>query len=320
MKSCISFFLLCLLVLSCACGASPSPIPPHPLPPSPVPTLHRPLDGEGLYEYCAPRLGQTCLTHLQSIAAAGFSLVLNYALLQGSQDQLLTYIQEAQKDRLRLIWPFDDSSFLEGTAFQRFPQLAHTCQCSSDTMLLDFLIPLIASLPTTWGYYVGDEPPLLQHAQVKLLSQTISLLDSHHPRLVVHDSLPLLRAYADTADVLALDDYPIGNTGHTIAEIGPLAQQVQALVTKTPHTFTGFVLQAHSLADYPDAYACYDSQGNISLLRCPYPTQPEEEHMHALVEYNASPRLILWYSYFDIQKSDNPTQRLKGVQQAILSP
>ena len=128
--------------------------------------------------------------------------------------------------------------------------------------------------------------------------------DPFHPRLFVTYNVQKLAVFADSADVLAEDYYPIGEPYQTVNGTGTVAQQVQLLANR--HMLaSALVLQSHSLGEYR-AYAslCHP------FPRCmPYPTVGQMRQMRDLVLQNAHPRLILWYSFFDLLKSDDPVQR-----------
>src|SRR5262249_24609270 len=73
----------------------------------------------------------------------------------------------------------------------------------------------------------------------------------------------------------------------------------------------GIVLQSHSLAQYPDLYPCPTAQA------CPYPTQQQMLAMRDAVLAHPTPRVVLWYSYFDLLRSDNPTQHWADLLAAV---
>jgi hypothetical protein len=240
------------------------------------------------------------------MASAGFELVLNYNLLGGSAEQLVAYAQQAQTLGMKVIWPMNNPAFWNGTDVRRyFPNLARTCVCSDNDDFIQYVVNLVKNLPGTWGYYVGDEVSTAYHRQVEALADLIGRLDSSHRRLYVAgaDSASLgasLAPFADTADVLGADYYPIGTT-QPIEAIADIATSVQAIASQHNKQMM-MVLQAFSWAQYPhEEWRCSPFPGCA-----PFPTKNEMQHMRDLVLRYSHPQLILWYSYYDIFRSDNP--------------
>lgn len=196
----------------------PAVIVPHFATPTPSALFPSPTDGFGLYEDCSPSKGEVCFEQLAQMARSGFKLVMNYSQLSGTIDEQLRYAYQAKQLGMKIIWNFADPRFIDGVSDMRaaFPALAQTCGCSDNTGFITYVINQVKYLPATWGYYVGDEVTVSKYNQVKALSDLIHETDNHHPRLLVMRSItpavnPGMAIFADTADVLAQDFYPIGH-------------------------------------------------------------------------------------------------------------
>jgi hypothetical protein len=116
--------------------------------------------------------------------------------------------------------------------------------------------------------------------------------------------------------VVGVDYYPIGddpNAG-TVQETGAVAQAVQH-VADASHTDAALVLQAFNWNQYPNDYPCrhFPSICNV------FPTSAQLQVMLRLALQSSHPRLVLWYSYYDILSSDNPAQHWQDLQQALRS-
>lgn len=278
------------------------------------PTVGRasgPTDGFGIYESCALHLGRKCLDRLKAMAAGGFKLVINYSQFAGSMEEQLAYAHQAQQVGIRIIWNFSDTRFTDGSDLtSTFPALAATCDCTDNTGFLQYVIlHLTKDNPATWGYYVGDEIDPSNHDAVKQLADTIHQLDPFHPRLFVTGSATQavnenLATFADTADVLAQDYYPVGRPHQTIAGTRRVAAGLQSLADRYGKQ-SAMVLQAYSLGEYP-RFANFCTPFPTCM---PYPSMSEMRQMRDLVLQYSTPRLILWYSFQDILRSDDPTLR-----------
>src|SRR6266487_3408295 len=121
--------------------------------------------------------------------------------------------------------------------------------------------------------------------------------------------------FADTTDVIAGDDYPIGYGG-TVDDVGTMASQVQSAATQYG-IGSGMALQAVSWQEYYPPKHC-----NPYPSCAPFPTLDQMETMLNLALANSTPRLILWYSYFDTidwDTKNNTTQYWNDVVTAANS-
>src|SRR6266568_4487218 len=291
----LSLFFLGLLVLTLSLAFFLSQQKQHQ---ATGPTLH--FDGQGIYEACSPSQGQVCWDRLKTIAQGGFRIVLNYNSLAGSDQDINAYADHAQAVGIKLIWSLKD---LWVTAV---------------TTIVNKFIALVKNHPATWGYYINDEALPSQHQQVKVFSELVHQLDPMHPRLSVAcsqcDSDPLvgIRPFVDdSADVIGVDYYPV-KPGWTIAQTGSLAKALQSLADRKGKQ-TAMVLQSFSWNDIQ--HQC-DPFPNCA----PFPTQDQMRQMRDLTLQNSHPRLILWYSYYDLLKSSNPVQHWQDLIAAARAP
>lgn len=268
---------------------------------------------QGVYESCAPRDGNMCLDRLKNIAAGGFKLVLNYSQLNGNAEQIIAYANEAHSLGIQIIWGMSNPILRNGTNLVHYyALLAATCSCTDNVNFIRYVVRLAKNLPSTWGYYVGDEVQRSEHDQMKAYSDLIRQADSTHPRLFVSvESLATmgtdLAPFTDTTDVVGSDIYPIG-TANPLTSVGPVAHAIQAIANKSKKP-SMLVLQAFSWAQYPNTLTqC------VPLPACVhFPTEAEMHQMYELVLQNAHPQFILWYSYFDILRSDDPATHWKDL-------
>jgi hypothetical protein len=299
-----------------------------------------PTDGQGIYDSCSPAVAG-CVAHLDILAHAGFQLVINYS--QFAADATIAdevaYATHAQQVGMRVIWPV--SAFIYGSNADTsvpaaFPTLhrslveSKACPGYDGTNygFVACFATTVRGMSGTWGYYIGDELPVYREPDLRHLVDTIVDVDPAHPRLFVAGSASAVvnrasltifgRSYCDNyachpdATVIAQDFYPIGDEPPDAAAAltGHVAEGVAALAAQQGASY-GFVLQGHSLTQYPDLYAC------PTVNACPYPTQGQMLAMRNAVLSHPTPRLILWYSYFDVMRSDNPALRWTNLTAAV---
>jgi hypothetical protein len=237
---------------------------------------------------------------MDTIAAAGFKEVVDYSLWAGdpSMQDFLSYADHANSVGLKIIWNFKDFWQLGAPFALAYPAMAANCGCSTNSDFLTYVVTILGSHPGTWGYYIADEPNASSHQAVKIVSDMIHQADPAHPRLFVGLAWSasavndLLGLYADSAEVIATDYYPIGK-GLDINYTGALAGAVQQVAASHQRS-AAIVLQAHSWNHYPPG-------GNAPpCMAAPYPTRSEMFSQLKQTLEKSAPRLILWYSYFDL--------------------
>lgn len=267
-----------------------------------------------IYTSCGT--GSGCLANLDTLSQGGFSEVIDYSQW-GHNPSIQNFIQYANKASsvgVKIIWNFKDFWKDTNQFTQEFPAMASSCGCSDNTGFLTYVVTSVKNLPGTWGYYIADETSTGNHTYVKTVADIIHNADPNHPRLYVGNGWTtsavntILGTYADTAEVLATDFYPIGN-GQDINYTKNLADAVQTVAHNTGKQ-PAMVLQAHSWNHY-------------AHCGLPYPTTSDMiSQMTQALNYQRAP-FIIWYSQFDILTTscgeDNPTLHWNNLVTAIHS-
>jgi hypothetical protein len=292
----------------------------EPLLPPNLPTTNStgPTDGYGIYESCSPNDVNTCLNHLNTMAAAGFKQVINYSQLSGDAKFQDAYFGRAQSLGMKIIFPLKDPAFYNGKSLRsEFPALAQTCNCTSNSGFIDYVVNLVKDYPSLWGYYVGDEVDPSDHNELKTrLADAVQQLDPAHPRLFIDSSGQTVSVwhgnspFYDTAEVIGSDFYPIRDDSPqypTIDQAGQVAAGIQAYADAHKEG-SAIVLQAFSYSNY-----------NIPGI--PYPTTDQMKSMLSEVLAHSRPRIVLWYSYYDTMSSGaDSTQRWDALKSLIAHP
>jgi hypothetical protein len=296
------------------------------------PTTRAPTEGYGLYDRCDLHNRATnCASRLRRMARNGFSLVINY--YQFSADEkgtseyteadILAYLDVASSIGIKVILAMKEELWWNDTDFRvSFPQLATTCKCVSKEGFIRYVVETFGSHPAVWGYYLGDETERELFTAWLPYAKLIGELDPTRPRLYVgwvpnSCCRPTLnddfRLFEQGSDVVAVDYYPIGRSDPPppTEYAGVAAKQVQDFA-KTRGKTAGVVLQSYALSQYDPACSLKPTCER-------YPTYEQLLAMRNSA-LTAQPRFIFWYSYFDIVRSDNPTQYWKNLVRVIKSP
>jgi hypothetical protein len=273
-----------------------------------------PTDGYGVYESCSPKEAATCLSHLDTMAAAGFKLVINYDEMYGDANFQKAYLDHAQSVGMKVIVGLSNPAFYDGTNLrEEFPALAQTCNCTDNREFIQYVVNLVKNHPAVWGYYIGDEVDPNDHDKMKSeLADVVHQVDPTHPRLFIDNpghSIAVWHAnspFFDTSDVIGTDFYPIrDDSPHypTIDQTDEVASNTQAYAD-VHNEGSAFVLQAFSYSNY-------------NIPGVPYPTADQMKYMLAQTLANSHPRIILWYSYYDTMSSDKPVQHWDDLKAII---
>ena len=284
-----------------------------------------PTDGYGIYDSSTPIsaiVAKECFPRLDKISAGGFKLVLNYTVLDGDAPGILAYLDHAYSKGMKVIFALHDPTFWNGGDLRaKYPDLAAQSHCSDNQSFVAYVVNLVKGHPGLWGYYIADEVDAGQHAQLKAFTDRIKQLDPGHPRLIVQSAedggaKKVVAPVVDTADVLGADWYPVGcwAAHQSVDQTARVVSELQEVVDLQTDKQSAMVLQAFSWSQYPKQQWRYSPR-----REAPYPTPSELKSMLAQSIANSNPRVILWYSYFDILKSDHPALRWNNLVEAIKS-
>ena len=272
------------------------------------------FEGYGIYESCNSKDEATCLSHLNTMAAAGFKLVINYDEMYGDARFQKAYLDRAQSVGMKVIIALNNPAFYNGKDLDaKFPALVPTCNCTDNTGFIRYVVNLVKNHPAVWGYYIGDEVDPGDHDELKsALADVVHQLDPKHPRLFIDSAGQTIAVwhgnspFFDTAEVIGSDFYPVREeSSHypTIDQTAAVASGIQAYANVHGEG-AAIVLQAFSRSQY-------------GVSGEPYPTANQIESMLSQTLASAHPRIILWYSYYDTMLSDNPTQNWNSLKAAI---
>jgi hypothetical protein len=293
----------------------------------------RPRDGYGIYESCDPHFAIVCYDRLNYIAVGGFSEIMDYSAFSSDTTiyDVVAYATYANLIGMKIIWPVDDFIYSDNNAtnvLSQYPTLAQSINssglCSHPVNTNYWLVActtiITTNHPGTWGYYIGDELPASAEPKARHVVDAILDWNKNAPRLFMagdtdgHPNGSVLNAYARyyrdgsygvaDANVIAQDYYPIGTVqqSNAAAHTGQVAVSLSSFAKKYKISY-GLALQAHSLSEYKTTYPWCKSPAV-----CPYPTAAQEQSMLSAVLAEGQPRIVMWYSYFDLLNSNNYMQ------------
>ena len=273
------------------------------------------LPPQGVYEGCSPGTSaaevQVCVERLRKVREAGFVIVLNYSALYGSPEQIRVYARAADALGIRLIWPLHHRDlYSKADVSGTFVTMARACGCSSPQQLIPFMVGVVKDSPATYMYYVGDETPLELHAGMAANSRLVAQADPAHQRFYVSMELSNfganLRPFADDADVLAGDPYPIGRTDR-LADVADATRAVQRIADAHGRR-AAMVLQSFSWG--PDFAPTPER----------WPTRAQYRRMRDLALANGRPRFLLWWAAYVIFRAPEAERRWSDLVAGATAP
>ncbi len=268
---------------------------------------------QGVYEGCAPGTSpatlERCVRRLQEIAEGGFGVVLNYSAFYGAPDQVRAYAEAASALAIRLIWPLHHASLRrEADVSGTFRSMAAACGCGSPRRLVPYMIDVVSSLPATWLYYVGDEVPVAERDAMLAVSRLVRAVDPTHERLIVqYGTGSELEPFADTADVLGLDHYPLLPGSGGAEDVAAAAAGAERIAAATGRTMA-MVLQAFSWGPYYQPIAPR------------WPTVAEYTAMRDATLAVSAPRVVLWWAYYVIKRESEPERHWNELVAGAMAP
>ena len=283
------------------------------------------LPPQGLYDSCVPSY-EDCLNHLNVLAEKGFKLIVNYGQLYGDVKSQIAYADRAHSLGMQVIWSIlPRIGQPDNWMISKYPNLAGESKCSDNNCLIKFFVDLVKDHPATWGYYVADEIKPAEYEELKKWTDAIRQADPNHPRLIVTagSNDPMEQYYwfyswmKDSAEVFGPDYYPYGyiESGSAISKYtGDTARHAQYLADKLGGQSV-MVLQAFSWARYSQTRLCL-----LWPMCAKFPTFKQMKAQRDQTILNAHPAIILWWTYEDILKTDDPQKYLDTLASAAFSP
>ena len=239
------------------------------------------LPAQGMYDTCIPQDSRDgCSSRLRLLASSGFKVVqpMGMASEVSNLANMLSYANNASAHGLKVIWNVR-------------PGL-------SDGDLAT-LVTALRVHPSTWGYYISDEPSQADHDIVAAFNAKVQRLDPHHQRLIMgcgncYGGEGSVNFMADIDATLGTDIYPVWEQAPDqpiVARKVRAAAEGLRRVADSRGRKTVVALQAFRWGD-----SHYDSQATGIGQASRFPTRREvEDQRNAAIE-GGHPDLILWFT------------------------
>ncbi len=241
----------------------------------------RPLPTQGVYDTCDPvRSPDSCASRLRRLSQAGFRVVqiMGISPQVTNLTAVLAYANAAQANGVKVIWNVRPGS--------------------SEVDLLAVLAALRVH-PSTWGYYIYDEPTPEDHDKVAAFAARVKALDPAHPRLIMgcgncYGGEGSVSSFADIDAALGSDIYPVWEQAPdqpiVAQKVGAVAAGLRRVADRAGRQ-TVMALQAWRWGD-----SHYDSQATGIGQASRFPTQTEIQAQRDAAIAGGHPDLILWFT------------------------
>lgn len=164
------------------------------------------------------------IDRLRRLAAGPFNTVLDYGLSARPVDESRRYLDEAARLGVHVIACLAD-------VYPGAPHRTSLGAWTGNDAIADGLVTALRDHPAIIAWYTNDELPLEKHTDIVDFTRRIRALDPSRPLLTVHEHTPLCGVFADTADIMGIDHYPIPQ--HGPAAVGSYVDATRG-VTPTP--------------------------------------------------------------------------------------
>jgi hypothetical protein len=257
------------------------------------------LPAQGVYDWCNPsKSPDHCESRLHRLAGAGFEVVQNMSALAGGDlSDIRAFADAAQRNGIRVIWSLNSGAG-PGSLLGSLPAVAAACGCTTEQQMLTYMVGVLRSYPSTWGYYIADEPKPEDHDRIAAFAERVKRLDSGHQRLIMGCGLcwggeKSVSFLADIDAALGTDAYPVHEQGPddpvVARRVADDAAGLQRVADRTGRK-TVMALQAWRWGD-----SHYDSQATGIGAGSRFPTRREIQMQRDAAISHGRPELILWF-------------------------
>ncbi len=239
------------------------------------------LPAQGVYDNCVPEKSRDgCASRLKLLSGAGFKVVQNMGIGWSATDlpTILSYANNAHAHGVKVIW-----NVRPGV---------------SDADLLAVVTALRVH-PSTWGYYIADEPTPADRDEVAALNERVKRLDPGHPRLIMgcgncYGGERSVDFLSDIDATLGTDIYPVWEQAPDQPIVAKKAGAAAAGLRKVADRSGRQTVVALQAFRWGDSH--YDSQATGIGQASRFPTRREIEDQRNAAIAGGNPDLILWFT------------------------
>lgn len=239
------------------------------------------LPAQGVYDNCTPETSSDgCAARLQRLSAAGFEVVQNMGVAShvSNLTNILSYADTAHAHGVKVIWNLR-------------PGL-------SDADLFS-LVEALRSHPSTWGYYIFDEPTPADHDVVAAFAAKVKQLDPSHQRLIMgcgncYGGEGSVNFMADIDATLGTDIYPVWEQAPDQPIVTRKVEAAAAGLRRVADRAGRQTVMALQAFRWGDSH--FDSQATGIGQASRFPTRAEIEAQRDAAIKGGHPDLILWFT------------------------
>jgi hypothetical protein len=156
----------------------------------------------GWYDSLNPPYGGE--DHIDDIAGGPFNCVLNYGMNVESKQKMLSYLDRVQADGMKAVYCMNDL----------YPGACDFKDRSwegirGNEKIADAVVETYRNHPALLGWYLNDELPKSVRPELTKFYRRVSALDTNHPCYIVLCTMPEVKYFSETTDIMGVDPYPI---------------------------------------------------------------------------------------------------------------
>lgn len=236
--------------------------------------------------------GGHTMSQMLEIADSPFNCVLDYGTNSLSKAEMLKYLDAVQAHGLKQIYCLNDvypaARYFDKKTWEGI---------SGNQNIADAVVKAYRDHPALLAWYLNDELPRTMAPELTEYYQKIRDGDANHPCYIVIASMPEVKYFPQTTDIMGVDPYPIPRTAVTMVS----EYTDDAVAAVKGHRPVWIVPQAFAWYQYePEGSSRGRMPTEADLKTGRAPTYEEERCMTYLALVHGAKGLV-YYCYYDLR-------------------
>ncbi len=140
--------------------------------------------------------------HMEEIAQGPFNCILDYHVSGETKQAMLDYMDKVQAKGLKLIYCMNDI-YPTATYYTSWEGI------TGNERIADAVVEAYKNHPALLAWYTNDELPVAMVPRLEGYYRQVAKGDPTHPTYIVLCTMPEVKYFADTTDIMGVDPYPV---------------------------------------------------------------------------------------------------------------
>lgn len=257
----------------------------------------------GWYDSMNPPYGSP--DHIDEIAKGPFNCILDYSTNRLSKSDMLSFLDRVQAKGMKLIYCMNDLH-PEATDFRSSSWEG----IKGNEKIASAVISAYKNHPAILAWYLNDELPKSMEPGLAGYYRRVASADPNHPCFIVLCTMPEVKYFPETTDIMGVDPYPVPES--PVTKVSEAADTARLAVDG--HKPTWMALQAFAWyqhhSDNPDR-GHIPTEAELKTGRAP--SYEESRCMTYLALTHGAKGLIYW-CYYDMKQLPQYNEMWAGMK------